>query len=230
MSEGRPGPGKKRVGLFGGAFNPVHNAHLRVAQEVRELCNLAQVVFIPSYRPPFKKEVQADFHDRVDMLAMAIEGNPYFAMSLCESRSEEPSYTALTLDYVLAEYVGCELFFIIGLDAFLDMEKWYKPHEILSKSHIVVVNRGGIPLETIEKSPFIDDGAMALPDTSGPVRMIGLKTGGSTTLCHVTSMEISSTMIRALVREGKSIKYLLPEKVESFIINKGLYGLQKNYL
>ncbi|MBF0318378.1 MAG: nicotinate-nucleotide adenylyltransferase [Nitrospirae bacterium] len=212
-----------RTGLFGGTFNPIHNGHLRAAEEIRELLALEQVLFIPSNNPPLKRDTTvAQAHHRFEMARLAIAGNPAFALSDIECRTNEVSYTINTIKEIMNSTSGSELFFILGLDAFLEMPKWYKAEEILSGVALVVMSRPTVDKEKIWESPYI--GAEDINgDSRQAISIKRLKNGKSITIAEITPINISSTKIRQLRGEGRTIKYLLPENVESYIINHELY-------
>ncbi|MBF0344938.1 MAG: nicotinate (nicotinamide) nucleotide adenylyltransferase [Nitrospirae bacterium] len=216
---------RSRIGLYGGTFNPIHIAHLRVAQEIWSLCRLDKVVFVPSYNPPLKREGIVSFDDRVEMIRMAIEDNPRFLLSNAESKREGPSYTLLTLKDMKRQFYDSVLFFIIGIDAFLDLPNWHMPEKIVAATNLIVTTRPPWQLTNVLQSPFIETSEVELTSEDNDASSIELPLKGSNrlTLCRVTPLAISSTTIRELTRRGESIKYLLPENVESYIINKGLY-------
>ena len=200
----------KKIGIIGGTFDPVHYGHLILAEQARVEAALDQVIFIPAMVQPFKLNSQiADGDHRFAMLEKAIAGNPYFSVSRIELDSPEISYTIKTLRHLREEYgPKAELYFIIGTDAFLSLEKWYAAEEILRGYSFVIGTRPGykekelrLLLERIRKSY----GTEALEINNSEV-------------------EISSTDIKNRIRGGKSIKYLLPEAVEAYIYLHNLYS------
>ncbi len=193
-----------KLGLFGGTFNPVHYGHLINAQIVKDTFSLGKVLFIPS-KYPVHKELEGDItsEDRFNMVSLAIENNPSFDVSRLEIDREDESYFIITVRQLLDIYPGDELFLIIGIDAFNDVHKWKDYKEILRKVAPIVMRRPGFRevdktiVKLTKRIEFIDN----------PV------------------IEISSSMIRENIRKNRSIKYLVPEKVGQYIINKELYKI-----
>lgn len=219
---------RETIGIFGGTFNPIHIGHLRAAEEIREILPLDRVIFVPSYNPPLKNESLIPFDHRFIMVQEAIKGNPRFVVSDIEARIPGKSYTILTIRALRKAYPGARFFLIMGTDAFLDLPRWYRPEEILdAASHTVVILRPPIDLTSLGKSPFLKNvakkrfqeilkkGKMVFSAPSGKGKMTFLMT---------TALEVSATEIRRRLRSGKSVKYLLPQKVESYIISHRLYS------
>ncbi|MEO5358933.1 MAG: nicotinate (nicotinamide) nucleotide adenylyltransferase [Nitrospirota bacterium] len=211
------------IGLFGGTFNPIHYGHLRAAEELREMFPLEKVVFIPANNPPLKRDALAPSHHRFEMTRLAITGNPGFVLSDIESKSEEASYTVNTIGEMKRQYHGDAICFVLGLDAFLEMPKWFKADEILVNVQLLVMARPPIPMEKIKGSPYIDTDNIRMNDKLSQIR---LKNGSHLSIAHITPHNISSTEIRQLIMEGRTIKYLLPESVESYIIKNELYKIR----
>jgi len=209
-----------RLGIFGGTFNPIHYGHLRAAEEVRYKINLDRVIFIPSGNPPLKSSELSDAAHRYAMTKLATDSNVNFVVSDIELRQTEKSFTVNTLERLFEIYAGEELFFILGIDAFLDIQNWRQPDRLISMIDLIILKRPGFDLKDIIKSPFI----------SGHIktdRLIGetipLKGGRKAVIVDIRTLDISSSDIRELVREGKSIKYILPETVEKYIYTHNLY-------
>lgn len=219
-----------RIGLFGGTFNPIHIGHLRTVLEVRERFGLGRVYLIPSAIPPHKFGVGiASPSDRMEMIRCAVENDPDFVVSDVELKRTGPSYTIDTLSYfskVLPE--TDPRFLIIGLDAFLELHTWKDFMGILSGTPLIVMgrpeahNRVQSQDMSIAVADYLDvlipgyqfdrqQSVFVHPEFQ-PVHLIG-----------VTSLEISSSAIRTLVRKGRSIRFLVPETVSEFIASKGLY-------
>jgi nicotinate-nucleotide adenylyltransferase len=191
----------ERIGLFGGSFDPVHTGHLILAQMAVDFAGLDRVIFTPTAAPPHKtSRTLSPFEDRTEMVRLAIEGNIIFELSLLEG-SEGPSYTwESVLHYSQAGYSREQLHLIVGSDSLSEMGKWRNPVEIFDNATIISMTRlGGGEL-------------LALP--AGSAVMI-IETGANT---------ISSSEIRSRVRDGRTIKYLVPEPVEWYIGDKGLYS------
>ena len=135
-----------RIGLLGGSFNPVHNAHLRIAGEAQAACGLDRVIFIPAADPPHKPVAGGvSFEHRAKMVGMAIAGRPDFEMSTVEAEREGKSYSIDTIRTFRERFPEDELFFIIGGDSFLEIGTWHRYDDILRSCTLIVVERPGCP-------------------------------------------------------------------------------------
>ncbi len=197
-----------RVGVLGGTFDPIHLAHLIMAEEARVRLVLEHVVFIPTGEP-WLKAVQpiTSPQVRLDMVRQAVACNPHFRVSSVEVDRPGPSYSVDTLDALRREEgADAELYFILGMDAIADLPRWHEPERFLELCTPVVFARtdsGSAGLDGLEHSlPGVKDRVVLL---NGPV------------------IEISSTDIRQRVGRGASIRYLVPAQVERFITEHGLY-------
>ncbi len=211
-----------RLGLLGGTFNPIHFGHLRAAEEIREKIRLDRITFIPSALPPHKKvEPPITVADRLEMVRRAVAGNPFFEVSEIEIRRPGLSYTVETLrHFQRSAGAETELFFIVGMDAFLEINTWESYKELFQLSHFVVLERPGTP-HALEK--FLADNISPDYRPDNEKRRYLHHELRAVFFQAVTSLDISSTKIRDLVKEGCSIRYLVPRVVEEYIINKGLY-------
>lgn len=211
-----------RFGIFGGTFNPIHIGHLRAAEEVRYKAGLDKIIFMPSGIPPLKSEELVEAPHRYRMVRIATSSNPHFLVSDLEVRDREISYTINTIEKLKSLYPDDELFFILGTDAFLDMPNWYRPHLLIEMVDFILVTRPGYDFsEIIERSPFIVSVDLKKPDEG--ITNLTLKSNRKVFVFRVTDINISSTEIRRLLSEKKSIKYLLPEPVEEYIYRHNLY-------
>ncbi|NWF55653.1 MAG: nicotinate-nucleotide adenylyltransferase [Syntrophaceae bacterium] len=213
----------KKIGLLGGTFNPIHLGHLRAAEEICFRFELHRVFFIPSAYPPHKKkEGILDAPLRAEMVRRAIADNPRFAYSGVELERPGKSYSIETIEHFCRQFgSGTQVYFIVGLDAFLEIHTWKDYAALFRLCHFVVMTRPGfekifsrehLPVEL--KDEFCYDtqkGGYAHPS------------GFCIYPAEVTAMDISSTRIRQWVREGRSIKYLVPPVVEAFIHSQKLY-------
>lgn len=204
-----------RLGIFGGTFNPIHFGHLRAAEEVRDKLAIDKIIFMPSGNPPLKVSGLIEASHRYDMTRLATGPNVNFLVSDLEVLKTEKSYTVDTLKRLLEIYAEDELFFILGLDAFLDMPNWWRPEELTGMVDFVVVARPGFDPADIDKSPYIKH-------REGP-GLWSLSSGKKVIHVGTTPIDISSTNIRELLKEGMSIKYLVPETVEQYIYRHNLY-------
>ncbi len=199
---------KRKVGIMGGSFDPIHLGHLVVANEVLNIHKLDEIIFVPTGDPPHKKGLKAaDFH-RLLMVNMAVLSNDKFSVSDFEIKNSEKSYTLNTLKEFTSLYPDTEFYFITGSDAVVELPNWYEPEEILKLCNFIAVSRPGISIEEVKNK--IND--------------IQEKFGGSIEMLQVPMLQISSTNIRERFQMGISAKYLLPESVEQYIIKNGLYN------
>lgn len=215
-----------RVGVLGGTFNPIHFGHLRAAQETAEAMGFDKVLFVPSGAPALKSTGLASPQDRAQMVRLAVQGNALFEFSDIELQSTSASYTVDTMDALRASRPGDELWFILGLDAFMELHLWRDPERLVRDNPMVVIARPGRGFMELGSSPYLDAPQAALERLSRGQSIkeeVRLKGGGRATLLAITALHISATHIRALIREGRSARYLLPAPVESFIINNHMY-------
>ncbi|UCE83930.1 MAG: nicotinate-nucleotide adenylyltransferase [Deltaproteobacteria bacterium] len=209
------------IGIMGGTFNPVHLGHLRAAEEVAESLKLARVIFIPAAKPPHKSEGKiVPFKDRYRMLELALGGNPLFELSDLEHRRPGKSYSVETLTQ-LSSQLREELYFLVGLDAFLELPTWKSYRELFSLCHFVVVARPGYSPTSLDKmlQTQVSDKYSSDSQVQGFVH----PSFHSVYYREVTLLDISSSNIRDLLAKGCSVRYLLPEKVEDYIHKQGLY-------
>lgn len=199
----------KKIGISGGTFNPIHNGHLIVAEMVREEFGLEEVLFIPSGMPPHKdlKDV-AEAEHRLNMVQQAVKNNPYFFESRVEVERGGYTYTIDTVKNLREVYGNdTRLYYIIGADVLGDLLTWRNYQEVFKLCGFIAVMRPGNDTEGFNRQMEY------LKDTFGAVIHF----------INTPLIEISSTNIRNRVKEGKSIKYLVPEAVENYIKEKGLY-------
>jgi nicotinate-nucleotide adenylyltransferase len=213
----------KRLGLFGGTFNPIHYGHLRTAEEVVEALGLARLWFIPAALPPHKMGPHiTSFEMRLEMTRLAVGKHPRITVSDIEGRRAGKSYSIETLRQVRLEMgQDWELYFILGLDAILEITTWKDYAELFTLCNFVVLDRPGYDRSQLEAvlRREVDPRCRPLPGGTGFQHASGYKIF----LMSTTLMDISATRIRRLVGEGRSIRYLLPEKVRRYIITNKLY-------
>lgn len=199
-----------KVGIMGGTFNPIHNGHLILAQEALEQALLDQVLFIPSGVSYMKNANDiVDANHRYQMVSLAIEENPCFAISDIEIKRAGNTYTCDTLMALEEIMPEAELYFIIGDDTLFSMETWYHPEVIFKKAKIVVAIR--------EQS---NRDALVLKKNA-----LETKFGGTILLLDTSTVEISSTKIREKLSKKQSISYLVPKKVQQYIEEHHLYTI-----
>lgn len=214
----------RKIGIFGGTFNPAHYGHLRAAEEVRVKLGFGKVIFIPSCNPPIKAGDLASFEHRYEMVRLSIETNTFFGMSDIECRRAGKSYTVETLAELQEIYRENELYLILGIDSFLDIPIWYQPERLMEMANFAVISRPGYTFTGLSSMLTTDRGILAELDACLiDVHRTNTGSGRNVFLLNVTSFDISATSVRNLVKGGKSLKYLLPESVESYIIANKLY-------
>jgi len=222
----------ERLGILGGTFNPIHLGHLVVAEEVRERFSLDRMLFIPAYIPPHKSVDVAPAKARLAMVRMAIENNLHFGLSDIEIRRGTKSYTVDTLKE-LKDSVRASIYFLLGSEAFLQIHTWRNPPELFRYAHFVIMERAGRKVTFEELEDYLKEFHTRFPQAEfyyqgkvGDLHVFMAQGEGfesSLYLTPVVNIGISSTGIRRRIREGRSIKYRVPSKVEEFIYEVGLY-------
>ncbi|MFX4261619.1 nicotinate-nucleotide adenylyltransferase [Pelotomaculum propionicicum] len=199
---------ERRLGIMGGTFDPVHFGHLVAAEGARYSFSLEKVIFIPAGNPPHKPDhIITEPSIRYKMTCLAVASNPSFCASDLEVERPGPSFTIDTVRYMMRLHPNERIFFITGADALIEISTWKNFEVLLSICNFVAATRPGYRL--LELKEKLDP----LPDS--------LKQNIS--YMEVPALAISSTDIRQRVREGRPIKYLLPESVEDYIIQNNLY-------
>lgn len=216
------GKGNMKIGILGGTFNPIHNAHLRIAEEARDLFGLDRVIFIPAATPPHKPLVgELSFASRLEMVRLAVADNPHFSVSDMEGVRGGRSYSIDTLRELQIRFPQDELFFIIGADSFNDISTWREYAAIFKLCHVVCVQRPGSTIKSLAK---------ALPVAMAPefcydsaAKRLNHSSGHCVYALDGVLLDISSSHIRLLVRGGRSIRYLVPDAVDHYIKEQRLY-------
>lgn len=197
-----------KTGIMGGTFNPVHNAHLLIAEIAREEYDLDRVIFITGGNPPHKDGAIPAFH-RFNMTRIAIADNEYFFDDNFEVNREEKSYTVNTLEYLKNKYPEDELFFIIGEDSLCDLPGWYMPEKILDMCCLLVFPR-------TSKETLV-----------GTLKKMTNKFGKNILPISAPVVEISSTDIRERIKDRRTVRYMVPDRVLDYIKEHNLYGERK---
>jgi len=201
----------RRVGVLGGTFDPVHLGHLITVADVQDQLGLDHVLFVPNREPPHKTDhAVTHFEDRVAMVRLAIASNPTFRLDLTEVERPGLSYAVDTLRALRKRLGGdTELVFILGVDALLELDTWHEPDALLAENHVVAMER---PRQDNSRADALDALATRFPTVRSRVRLVAVR-----------AIELSAGDIRRRVREGRSIRYLVPEPVEAYIRERGLY-------
>ena len=199
------------LGVFGGTFDPIHVAHLAVAEAARDALGLERVLFVPNRQPPHKPDQRVTpAADRLAMVRAAIAGNPAFEVSTIEIDREGPSYTADTLETLRAERLAAgqpdDLALILSVDALAGLATWHEPARVLELATLVVAPRDGYP-------------------DVGPEAIARLVPGTDARLVVLDGprMQLSASEIRARAAAGRSVRYLVPDAVATYIGDHALY-------
>jgi nicotinate-nucleotide adenylyltransferase len=213
----------KRLGILGGTFDPVHLGHLRTAEEIGQELNLEKVYLIPCASPPHKSRQPVTSYDhRLAMVRLATEDAPLLEASNLEGRRPGPSYSIETLrEFYSIFKPNPELFFILGIEAFLEVKTWKRYQTLFDYAHFVIIHRAGYSEEKLE--PLISDlGAEIKKDLKGDGFI--MPSGKMLMFKDTTLMDISSTCVRKMIAEGMSIRFLVPGSVGDYITREGLYA------
>jgi nicotinate-nucleotide adenylyltransferase len=195
-----------RIGILGGTFNPPHLGHLVCAQEAYIQLELERVILIPAREPPHKPvEDEPGAEHRLELCRLAVDGDPRFDVSEIELNRDGPSYTVDTLSLLHSSAPDTDLYLILGGDIAAGLPDWHEPERVMSLSTLAVAKRRGTPKEQVEQS------------------LARLRGGRRTRFFRMPRIGVSSTFIRARVRTGQPIRYLVPDPVAAYIADKGLY-------
>ncbi len=207
-----------RIGFLGGTFNPVHIGHIRGAISVYETFMLDKAIFIPTGIPPHKKNDVANATYRLQMLKLAIERIDFIEVSSIEIDANKVNYTVDTIEQLKELYKNDEIFFIVGTDAFYYLSSWKNYKKLLELITFIVVKRPEYDTSIIlEKYKDIITFVEVDQKNNYPAKK------GLVYIYTPPAFDVSSSMIREKIKKGECITYLVPEKVENFIMEKGLY-------
>ncbi len=218
-----------RLGLLGGSFNPIHNCHLAIAHHVHERMQLSQILFIPTGNPPHKRDGSLAPADvRYEMVRLAIADSPLFTVSDIEIQRQGKSYSIDTIRALQHHYgPSTELFFIIGLDAFLDFPTWREPHELLTICHFVIVPRPEQSFQALAGMPLLPNlhsPDLAQLDAGVQKRLdIIIPSCRGITCLAIPPCLTSASEVRRRIRSGLPLVNMLPVPVESYILRHSLY-------
>ncbi|MDZ7961675.1 MAG: nicotinate (nicotinamide) nucleotide adenylyltransferase [Aulosira sp. DedQUE10] len=203
----------QQLAIFGGTFDPVHWGHLLVAQTALHQVPVEQIIWVPSLNPPYKQA--AAFEHRLEMLSLATKDNPAFTVSLVEVNTPETSYAINTLINLSAAYPNTHWYWIVGLDTFQTLPRWYRRHELTQRCDWLIAPRllGG---ENIAQSELICKQVEQ--------QLINQSISIHWQLLHIPLVGVSSSLIRQLIRERQSIRYLVAESVRLYIATHNLYS------
>ncbi len=198
----------RKIGILGGTFDPIHNAHLLLGEAAREQFSLDRIIFIPNNLAHLKNRTEVTGGDiRYQMVKMAIADNPYFTCSRLEIDKPDGTYTYNTIQDLKLMYPGDELYLILGGDSIIGLDTWYKASELMQSCVILAAVRAEDDLPALDKKR----------------RELANRFGADIRLMTFNRMDISSTEIRQRVRTGRSVRYLMPDGCIEFMCIKGLY-------
>ena len=196
-----------KIGIFGGTFDPVHQGHMVIAEQVMDELNLSRVVFVPGGIPPHKEasSVRAGAEDRFGMVEAAVAGNERFSVDRVEVDAGRPMHTVETVGILKEREAGNDWYFITGADEVSNLLAWREPDRLLEEVVMVAATRSGYDLSKLNHL----EAALRNFDRIFPV--------------ECTRMDISATGIRRRILQGKSVRYLVPEGVYEIISDRRLY-------
>jgi nicotinate-nucleotide adenylyltransferase len=210
--------GNDPIGILGGTFDPIHNGHLRSALEILERFQLAQVRFIPCHQPAHRERPTATPAQRLAMLEIALAGQPGFVVDDQELRRAGPSYMVDSLESLRLQLDSTPLCLLLGVDAFNGLPGWHRWRELMDLAHLVVLHRPGSALSTTAALK-----SLVLGHKLADPRGLRDRPAGGLVFQPVTQLDISATEIRKLLANQRSPRYLLPESVQTYINDHGLY-------
>ena len=214
----------ERIGILGGTFNPIHMGHLKVAETVLRSFNLNKILFIPSYIPPHKGPSEiASASYRLKMVELALATYSQFIPSSIEIKAKGKSYSILTLKKLKKLCPQALIFFILGIDAFLEIDTWKEYRRVLEQCFFIIVSRPGYRLEDA-KNVLEEDYRERIAKVSEQERVReDMIQAYRLFLLSMNSLDITSTEIREKIRRGESVRGLVPEAVEKYISERHLY-------
>jgi nicotinate-nucleotide adenylyltransferase len=213
----------KPIGLLGGAFDPIHFGHLRLAQELCEDLDLAEVRFIPVGVPPHRRKPETAARHRLEMVRLAVEGNTAFRVDGREIAKYTPSYSVETLRELRAELGATPLCLLLGADAFLGLTNWHHWRELFDHAHLVVAIRPGFLRSTWDDlMPEELESELARRQTDEVGDLHNLP-AGKVLVRGITLLDVSASGVRSMMAAGKNPRYLVPDCVLAYIQQNGLY-------
>lgn len=198
---------RKKVGIMGGTFDPIHTGHLIIAQQALYNLKLDMIWFMPAGDPPHKGDEVSNKEHRLNMVKLAIEGNDKFELFTYEVDKDRPSYSAITMTELDEKYPDIDFYFIMGADSLLNFHKWYHPEVICEHTSLVVANRDDVPVEQLKQVSA----------------QLSIDYGARIYLLDTPQIEISSSSIRA-IKDSALRRYMVPENVFKYMIDNKLYN------
>jgi len=215
---------KERIGIFGGTFNPIHKGHVKAALEVQEIFLLDRILLIPSYIPPHKgaPDIAPPSH-RFQMVELAVAPYPQIVPSSIEIDAKGKSYSILTLAKLKKRYPNSSMFFILGVDAFLEIDTWRDYEKVLEQCHFIVISRPGYDLEDAKNVLGGNYTERVIQDFDSVKLEKVVLQSYKIFLLSIPAFDIASKDIRRKVKMRESIADLVAERVEKYISSKKLY-------
>jgi len=201
-----------RIVLFGGTFDPVHNGHLIVARSLAERLGLERITLLPAASPPHKAAAHVAGAHRLEMLRLAVDGEETFTVSDIELSREGPSYTIDTIQEVRRRSPGASVSLVVGADMLEDLPNWHRAEEVVEAADIIVARR---PPRHLRMEEVMASLSGAIPEKQ--VERLRRR------IVDAPLIDISSTEIRHRVRQGRSVRFLVPDAVRDYIEEQGLY-------
>lgn len=199
---------RKKVGILGGTFDPIHTGHLILAEAAYEFFSLDYVLIMPNGNPPHKAgQVNATMEQRTRMVELAVADNPHLKVSDFEKTPQDYHYTYETLEFLKKEHPDTDYYFILGADSLVHFHTWMEPRRICEACSILAATRDHMESEEL----------------TARIQELSRVFGAHIYPMETPNIDISSNMIRERVRTGRSIRYYVPEAVEEYIYKKGLY-------
>ncbi len=218
-----------KIGIMGGTFDPVHNGHLELAETARRQFALDEIWFLPNGNPPHKKlkQIESDVKQRVEMERLAIDGHPGYLLEPCEAERKEVSCSYKTMEYLAKEHPGHEFYFIIGADSLFAIEKWVHPEKLFPLCTILAAYRDDFAeTEAMGNGKACDVQEYRKEiweEMSVQIEHLRDKYGAHIELLRSRPVKVSSSRLREMVHGGEEIHGLVPERVEEYIAEEGLY-------
>lgn len=204
---------KTKIGILGGTFNPIHYGHLIIGENACCQYDLERVIYLPTGPAPHKAFLGEEMtYHRCNMVRLAIENNPHFDISYYEAKKKETCYTCETLEYIHEKYPDTEVFLIIGADSLFDFDSWRNPADIIRQATILAAVRDHLVEKRVDEK----------------IRELSQKYNGRIFRLETPNFNVSGKKLRERVRNGKSIRYMVPQKVEEYIYDNKLY-LEKSF-
>ncbi len=200
--------GRKKVGILGGTFDPIHTGHLILAETACEAFSLDYVLIMPNGNPPHKPgQVNASMTQRTRMAELAASDNDHFRVSDFEKTPQDYHYTYETLEFLTQEHPDTDYYFILGADSLVHFHTWKEPERICKCCRILAATRDRMETSVLKKH----------------MERLALEMGACIEPLETPNIDISSNMLRERVRKGRSIRYYVPDTVEAYIREQGLY-------